>query len=191
MKSHIFNWGKILPRSKRQCTTFLLKKRFPGLIVFPHSSFVFSNPLKNDKSRFYCISRKKRDLNTFQQQAFHSYWTPTYTNFYTSLMTEEKAAAEQIHNKDCINQSCSSWKILSVSVHVSQDQNARQSHNIKIDNSSSERVEQFKYLRTTLTNQNSIKEEIKRRLMSGNSCYHSVQNLLSSSLLTKTLKINL
>ena len=57
MKSHIFNWGKILPRSKRQCTTFFVKKKwFPGLIVFPHSSFVFSNRLKNDKSRFYCIT---------------------------------------------------------------------------------------------------------------------------------------
>jgi hypothetical protein len=58
------------------------------------------------------------------------------------------------------------------------------SHNIKIDNSSFERVEQFKYLGTTLTNQNSIQEEIKRRLKSGNACYHSVQSLLSSSLLS-------
>ena len=38
---------------------------------------------------------------------------------------------------------------------------------------------------TTLTNQNSIQEEIKKRLKSGNACYHSVLNLLSSSLLTK------
>jgi len=42
---------------------------------------------------------------------------------------------------------------------------------------------------TTLTNQNSIQEEIKSRLKSGNACYHSVQNLLSSSLLPKNLKI--
>ena len=41
---------------------------------------------------------------------------------------------------------------------------------------------------TTLTNQNSIQEEIKSRLKSGNACYHSVQNLLSSSLLFKNLK---
>jgi len=34
-------------------------------------------------------------------------------------------------------------------------------------------------------------EEIKRRLKSGNACYHSVQNLLSSSLLSKNLKINI
>ena len=78
-----------------------------------------------------------------------------------------------------------------MSVHASQDQNAGQSHNIKIDNSSFERVEQFKYLGTTLTNQNSIKEEIKCRLMSGNACYHLVQNLLSSSLLSKNIKIKI
>ena len=52
-----------------------------------------------------------------------------------------------------------------------------------------ERVEEFKYLGTTLTNQNSIQEEIKSRLKLGNVCYYSVQNLLSSSLLSKNLKI--
>jgi len=62
---------------------------------------------------------------------------------------------------------------------------------MKTDNSSFERVEDFKYLATTLTNQNSIQEEIKSRLKSGNACYHSVQNLLSSSLLSKNLKIKI
>ena len=42
-----------------------------------------------------------------------------------------------------------------------------------------------------LTNQNSIAEEIKSRLRSGNACYHSVQNLLSSRLLSKNLKIKI
>jgi len=44
---------------------------------------------------------------------------------------------------------------------------------------------------TVLTNQNSIQEEIKSRLKSGNACYHSFQNILSSSLLSKNLKIKL
>ena len=44
---------------------------------------------------------------------------------------------------------------------------------------------------TTLKNQNSVQEEIKSRLKSGNACYHSVQNLLSSSLLYKNLKIKI
>jgi len=52
-------------------------------------------------------------------------------------------------------------------------------------------VEEFKYLGTTLTNHNSIAEEIKSRLRSGNACYHSVQNLLSSELLSKNLKIKI
>jgi len=61
---------------------------------------------------------------------------------------------------------------------ISRDQNARQSHDMNTDNSSFEKVEEFKYLGITLTNQNSIQEEIKSRLKSGNACYHSVQNLL-------------
>ena len=74
---------------------------------------------------------------------------------------------------------------------MSRDQNARRSHNIQSDNSSFERAEEFKYLGTILTNQNSIQEETKSRLKSGNACYHSVQNLLSSSLLSKNVKIKI
>jgi len=70
-----------------------------------------------------------------------------------------------------------------------EDQNAGQNHSVRIDNSTFERVEEFKYLGTTLTNQNSIVEEIKSRLRSGSACYHSVQNVLSSRLLSKNLKM--
>jgi hypothetical protein len=52
-------------------------------------------------------------------------------------------------------------------------------------------VEEFKYLETTLTTQNSIQKEIESRLKSGNACYHSVQTLLSSSWLHKNLKIKI
>jgi len=71
---------------------------------------------------------------------------------------------------------------------VSRDQNAGRIHSMKIDNSSIERVEELKYLGTTLTNQNSIQEKIKSRLKLGNACFYSVQNLLSSRLLSKNLK---
>jgi hypothetical protein len=64
-------------------------------------------------------------------------------------------------------------------------QNAGQNHDIKIANTSSENVSQFKYLGTTIINQNLIKEEIGRSLNSGNTYYHSVQNFPSSSLLTQ------
>ena len=68
---------------------------------------------------------------------------------------------------------------------MSPGQKAGGSHGIKMDNSSFDSVEEFKNLGTTLTKQNSIQEEIKSTLKSGNSCYHSEQNLLSSSLLSK------
>jgi hypothetical protein len=50
---------------------------------------------------------------------------------------------------------------------------------------------QFKYLRMTVTNQNLVQEEIRRRLKSGNACYHSLQRLLFSHLLSKNIKIRI
>jgi len=52
-------------------------------------------------------------------------------------------------------------------------------------------VEQFRCLGTNLIYQNSIQEEIKSRFKLGNACYHSVQNLLSSSLLSRHVKIKI
>ena len=68
-----------------------------------------------------------------------------------------------------------------------RDQNEGQNYNLKTNRESFERLEQFKCLGTTLTNQNSIHEEIKL----GTGCYHSLQNLLSSSLLSKNIKIKI
>jgi len=66
---------------------------------------------------------------------------------------------------------------------VSQDLNTERSHTVMNDNISFERVERFSYLGKTLTNQNSIEEEIKNRMKSENACY-SVQNILSLALLS-------
>jgi len=74
---------------------------------------------------------------------------------------------------------------------TSRDQNAGRSQNMKTDNTSCEKVEHFKYLETNLTDQNSIHEEIKSRWKSWNAFYHSVQNLLSSSVLFKNIKIKI
>ena len=71
---------------------------------------------------------------------------------------------------------------------MSRDQNAGRIRSIKIDNSSFERLEEFKYL---VTNVNSSQEEIKSRWTSGNAYYHSVQNVVSSSLQSKNIKINI
>ena len=62
---------------------------------------------------------------------------------------------------------------------------------MRTNNKFFERVEELKYLGTTLTSQKSIQEEIKSRLKLGNACYHSVQNLLSSSLLSNYIKIKI
>jgi hypothetical protein len=70
-------------------------------------------------------------------------------------------------------------------------QNAGQNHDIKIANRSFKLVEQFRYLGTTITNQNLIQVEIKRRWNSGNARYHSVQAILSSCLLPTNVKITI
>ena len=74
---------------------------------------------------------------------------------------------------------------------MSRNQNKGQSHSIKIYDCSFERVEEFKFLGTTLTNQNSIQEENHRTLQSGNASYHLVKKLLSSILLPNTIKIKI
>jgi hypothetical protein len=73
---------------------------------------------------------------------------------------------------------------------LSHHQNAGQNHDIKIVNRCFENVVQFRYL-GTIRKQNRNREEIKRRVNSGNACYHSVQNLLSSRLLSKNIKIRI
>jgi hypothetical protein len=66
--------------------------------------------------------------------------------------------------------------------------NSGQNQNIRIANESFKNVAKFKYLGMTLTNQNEIHDEVKSRLNSWNACYHSVQNILSSFLISKKLK---
>jgi hypothetical protein len=74
---------------------------------------------------------------------------------------------------------------------LSRHQNAGQNRDIKIANRYSEIVAQFTYLGTTVANRNLIQEEIKRRLNSSNACYNSVHNLLSSCLLSQSIKIRI
>jgi hypothetical protein len=74
---------------------------------------------------------------------------------------------------------------------ISLSQKTGKKHSIKIANRSFEDVARSKYLGTTLTDQNCMHEEIKSRLNSGNACYHSVQSLLSSRLLSRNLKVKI
>jgi hypothetical protein len=74
---------------------------------------------------------------------------------------------------------------------MSRSQKIRRKHSIKRANRSFEDVGKFKYLGTTLTDQNCMHEEIKGKLNSRNACYHSVQSLLSSRLLSRNLKVKI
>jgi hypothetical protein len=74
---------------------------------------------------------------------------------------------------------------------LSRHQNAGKNYDRKRANRSFENVAQLIYLGITATNQNSIQEEIRRILNSGNAYYHSGQNLLSSRLLYKNVKIRI
>jgi len=74
---------------------------------------------------------------------------------------------------------------------MSGDKNAERSRITKIYNVSFESMEVFKYLGTTSTNKNSIHVEIKNKLKSGNACYNSEHSHLSSSLLSKNIKIEI
>ena len=73
---------------------------------------------------------------------------------------------------------------------MSRDQNAGRSHNTKTDNSSIERVEEFKYLGTMLTHQNSIQEKITSRLNLGNPCYYRIFSNLIRTLFTVSVALS-
>jgi hypothetical protein len=71
---------------------------------------------------------------------------------------------------------------------TSRCQNAAQNHNLLTANKVSQNVAKFKDLGMTATNKICIPNDIKSRLNSRNACYCSVQNTLSSCLLSKILK---
>jgi hypothetical protein len=74
---------------------------------------------------------------------------------------------------ECVSTPCNSNSYVYIYIYI-YIQNVGQNRDIQIAIRSFENVSQFKFLGTTVTNQNLIQEEIKRRLNSGNACHHSV-----------------
>jgi hypothetical protein len=74
-------------------------------------------------------------------------------------------------------------KYMIMSLHLNSGQN----QNTRIANESFENVATFRYLQTTLTNQNGIHDEIENRLNSGKARSYSIQNLFFSRPISKQL----
>jgi sorting nexin-29 len=74
---------------------------------------------------------------------------------------------------------------------MSRHQTAWQSNYSRLANKCFEKVAKFKYLGATLMDQNCIHEEIRSRQNLGNACYHAVQNILSSRLLSTNVRIKI
>ncbi|KAJ4441769.1 hypothetical protein ANN_11627 [Periplaneta americana] len=70
-------------------------------------------------------------------------------------------------------------------------QTIRENTEILLESSKAIEVEKFKYLGAAVTNINATQEEIKHRINMRNTCYYSVEKLLSSSLLLKILKVRI
>jgi hypothetical protein len=74
---------------------------------------------------------------------------------------------------------------------ISSHQNCGQSKSIKIAHRSFENAAKLIYSGKTGSNQKLIHDEIKSRFNSVNVCYHAVQNVMSSRLLPKNIKIKI
>jgi hypothetical protein len=95
-------------------------------------------------------------------------------------------------NIETINKDTETFIVASNDVGLEKNvEKADQNRDIKRANRLFQNVSQFKYLGTTITNQNLIQEEVSRRHNSGIVCYHSVQNLLSSHRVSKNVKIRI
>jgi hypothetical protein len=104
-----------------------------------------------------------------------------------NTISENRETLLEASRDICLEINAEKTKYMIMSHHL----NIGQNKNIRIASALFENMAKFKYLGMTITNENDIHDEIKSRLNLGNVCYHSVQNLLSSHLISKNLKIKI
>jgi hypothetical protein len=133
----------------------------------------------------YAVRRVQKNQDGLKLNRTRQFWP-----MLMKLISWEKSASTIKKNTDAskevgleVNQGKTKYKLMS------RSQKIGQKLSIKIAKRSFEDVAKFKYVGTTQTDQNYMHEEINSRLNSGNACYHSVQNLLSSRLLYRNLRL--
>jgi hypothetical protein len=129
----------------------------------------------------------KRIISAVRRVKFESYrmsYTPIHSRRKHGHRTENTETLLNASKKE-VNPEKTKYVL------VSRCEKVGQKHSVKIVSRCFEVVAKFKYLGTTLTDQNCMNEEIKSRLNSGNTCHHSVQSLLSSHLLSRNVKVKI
>ncbi|KAJ4446512.1 hypothetical protein ANN_13208 [Periplaneta americana] len=130
---------------------------------------------------------KKKEENTIQNSEFPISSSAKKLRLDLEVMSSTSA---QVHS---VNNVAMGYRITHIPtlIRAISDNNIVRNGNIKIGDLSFEGLEKFKYLGATVTNINDTREEIKRRINMGNACYYSIEKLLSSSLLSKNLKVRI
>jgi hypothetical protein len=150
--------------------------------AFPLSPLLFNFDLEYSIRRVQ-ENQERLKLNRIQQLlAYTDYVNIMGENIGT---TQKNTKALLDASKDVgleVNPEKTKYMLMSCSQKIGQKDS------IKIANRSSEEVAKFKYLGTTLTDQNCMHEEINSRLNSVNARYLLVQSLLSSRLLSRNIK---
>jgi hypothetical protein len=154
-------------------------KQGDALLLLP-SNFALEYALRKDQENQVSL-----ELNGSHQLLFYAYINLLGDNINTIKESTETFLGAR--KDDGIEINAEKTKYMIMSYH----QNSGQNQNIRTANALFENVAKFKYLGMTLTNQNNIHAKIECRLNSGNACYHSIQNLLSSHLVSKKLRIKI